>query len=77
MHRWSATGAPFFRYVQESFKERFMGGIHVISVNKDVRLLFVLVMVLNFLVSPTEEVFSPGIMKTVYHFSDKLYGWVS
>lgn len=63
--------------IKESFKERFMGGIHVISVNKDVRLLFVLVMVLNFLVSPTEEVFSPGIMKTVYHFSDKLYGWVS
>lgn len=63
--------------IKESFKERFMGGVHVISVNKDVRLLFVLVMVLNFLVSPTEEVFSPGIMKAVYHFSDKLYGWVS
>lgn len=62
--------------IKESFKERFMGGIHVISVNKDVRLLFVLIMILNFLVSPTEEVFSPGIIKTVYHFSDELYGWI-
>lgn len=60
---------------EEPFRKRFSNGFKMIINNKMILTFFILFMVLNFLVSPTEEVFAPGIMKTVYHFKDSLYGW--
>ncbi len=58
----------------DNFKECFIDGVKIVQTDQKLCMLFLLVMVLNFLVSPTEEVFSVGIMKTVHHFSDELYG---
>ena len=60
---------------EEPFNVRFKEGFKVILTDKHILMFFILFMVLNFLVSPTEEVFAPGIMKTVYNFDDSLYGW--
>ena len=60
---------------EEPFHVRFKEGFKVILTDKHILMFFILFMVLNFLVSPTEEVFAPGIMKTVYNFDDSLYGW--
>lgn len=60
---------------EEPFNVRLKEGFKVIFTDKHILMLFILFMVLNFLVSPTEEVFAPGIMKTVYNFDDSLYGW--
>lgn len=79
---FSVLFLSFLRYpkyekaIKESrvFRECFIDGVKIIQTDKKLCMLFLLVMILNFLVSPTEEVFSPGIMKTVHHFSDELYG---
>lgn len=60
---------------EESFNTRLKKGFKFIFTDKQLLMFFILFMVLNFLVSPTEEVFAPGIMKTVYSFDDSLYGW--
>ena len=61
----------------QPYRLRLKEGFQFILKNKQIFYLFILIMTLNFLVSPTEEVFSPGIMKTVYHFNDSLYGWTA
>ena len=60
---------------KESFHIRLKKGFKIIAADKQLFVFFTLFMVLNFLVSPTEEVFAPGIMKSVYNFDDTLYGW--
>ena len=61
--------------VEEPFNKRLKNGFKVIGADKQLLTFFILFMILNFLVSPTEEVFAPGIMKSTYNFNDVLYGW--
>lgn len=61
----------------ESFTVMLKGGVQFIYKQKAVLSYFFMIMLLNFLVAPTEEVFAPGIIKQKYQFPNTLYGWTS
>ena len=52
-------------------------GISYVKNKNDVFSLFIVFMFLNFLVSPSADVFAPGIIKVTYKMSDYLYGITS
>lgn len=57
------------------FKQFFADGIKYIFSDEVLLSYFVLFMLMNFLVGPTEEIFAPTIIKTLHGFSNINYGW--
>lgn len=56
---------------------RFWDGLRYAAGQKDVRSLFVLVMVLNFFVANAEEIINPGILVQKYGVPESLFGMTS
>ena len=58
-------------------KMHIWAGLTYLKNNSNIMFLFLTLMVLNFLVAPTENVYAPGIIKVIFGFSDNLYGLTS
>lgn len=56
------------------YRTQFIEGLQHIYHNKQICYLFILIMMLNFLVAPTEEIFAPGILQVLYQFDATIYG---
>lgn len=62
---------------KEPYRQMLTQGIRYIFSNQLVLSLFLLVMMLNFLVAPTEEIFAPGMLQVKYQLDAVAYGWTS
>ncbi|WP_313342014.1 MFS transporter [Sedimentibacter sp.] len=85
MYLMSAVQEYFIQYSPRrlNFPSKFQWfkelteGIHFVKDNKDILILFALVMALNFFVSGSEEIMNPGILIQKYHISEVLFGFTS